>query len=72
MSLIEGAIDTLLVAGTLDYTLAYTSTDLHSRLRRRAPQTRRVGRVAPALFSWRLTSSMTASKGYDDADIIIR
>jgi transcriptional regulator GlxA family with amidase domain len=46
----EGAIDTLLVAGTPDYAQAYTSTDLHAWLRRRAPQTRRHGSVCTGAF----------------------
>ena len=68
----EGAIDTLLVAGTLDYTLAYTSTDLHSWLRRRAPQTRRHGSVCTGAFFMGLTRLDDGFKGYDEADIIIR
>jgi transcriptional regulator GlxA family with amidase domain len=46
----EGVIDTLLVAGTPDYAQAYTSTELHQWLRRRAPQTRRHGSVCTGAF----------------------
>jgi transcriptional regulator GlxA family with amidase domain len=46
----EGPIDTLLVAGTPDYAQAYASTDLHSWLRRRAPQSRRHGSVCTGAF----------------------
>lgn len=46
----EGAIDTLLVAGTPDYAQAYTSTELHHWLRRRVPQTRRHGSVCTGAF----------------------
>ena len=42
-----GAIDTMLVAGTPDYAIAHTSTDLHAWLRRRAPKARRYGSVCP-------------------------
>jgi transcriptional regulator GlxA family with amidase domain len=45
-----GSIDTLLVAGTPDYAQAYTSTELHDWLRRRAPQTRRHGSVCTGAF----------------------
>jgi transcriptional regulator GlxA family with amidase domain len=45
-----GAIDTLLVAGTPDYAIAHTSTDLHAWLRRRAPRTRRYGSVCTGAF----------------------
>jgi transcriptional regulator GlxA family with amidase domain len=45
-----GPIDTLLVAGTPDYAIAYTSTDLHAWLRRRAPRTRRYGSVCTGAF----------------------
>ena len=34
-------IDTMLVAGTPDYAIAYTSTEFHTWLRRRAPRARR-------------------------------
>jgi transcriptional regulator GlxA family with amidase domain len=44
------SIDTLLVAGTPDYALAYTSTDFHAWLRRRAPRTRRYGSVCTGAF----------------------
>ena len=40
------AIDTMLVAGTSDYALAYASADVHAWLRRRAPKTRRNHGVA--------------------------
>jgi transcriptional regulator GlxA family with amidase domain len=43
-------IDTMLVAGTPDYGLAYTSADLHAWLRRRAPKTRRYGSVCTGAF----------------------
>jgi transcriptional regulator GlxA family with amidase domain len=43
-------IDTLLVAGTPDYAVAYTSADLHAWLRRRAPKTRRYGSVCTGAF----------------------
>ena len=49
-SRIEGAIDTLLVAGTPAYAQAYTSTDLHAWLRHRAPQARRYGSVCTGAF----------------------
>src|SRR3981189_2264264 len=39
------SIDTMLVAGTPDYAIAYNSGDLHAWLRRRAPKTRRYGSV---------------------------
>lgn len=45
-----GAIDTMLVAGTPDYAIAHTSTDLHAWLRRRAPRTRRYGSVCTGAF----------------------
>jgi transcriptional regulator GlxA family with amidase domain len=45
-----GSIDTMLVAGTPDYASAYTSTDLHGWLRRRAPRTRRYGSVCTGAF----------------------
>lgn len=44
------SIDTMLVAGTPDYALAYTSADLHAWLRRRAPKTRRYGSVCTGAF----------------------
>lgn len=43
-------IDTLLVAGTPDYALAYSSSDLHAWLRRRAPKARRYGSVCTGAF----------------------
>src|ERR1700694_2671623 len=43
-------IDTMLVAGTPDYALAYTSADFHAWLRRRAPKTRRYGSVCTGAF----------------------
>ena len=43
-------IDTMLVAGTPDYALAYASTDFHAWLRRRAPKTRRYGSVCTGAF----------------------
>src|ERR1700739_3161292 len=46
----EGAIDTLLVAGTPSYAQAYTSTELHAWLRNRAPQARRYGSVCTGAF----------------------
>jgi transcriptional regulator GlxA family with amidase domain len=46
----DGTIDTLLVAGTPDYAQAYTNTDVHTWLRRRAPQTRRHGSVCTGAF----------------------
>jgi transcriptional regulator GlxA family with amidase domain len=46
----EGAIDTLLVAGTPSYAQAYTSTGLHAWLRNRAPQARRYGSVCTGAF----------------------
>jgi transcriptional regulator GlxA family with amidase domain len=45
-----GPIDTMLVAGTPDYAIAHTSTDLHAWLRRRAPRTRRYGSVCTGAF----------------------
>ena len=68
----EGAIDTFLVANTLDYTQADTSTDLHSRLRRRAQQTRRHGSGCTGAFFMAPIELDDGFKGYDDADIIIR
>jgi transcriptional regulator GlxA family with amidase domain len=44
------AIDTMLVAGTPDYVLAYPSADVHTWLRRRAPKTRRYGSVCTGAF----------------------
>ncbi len=44
------SIDTMLVAGTPDYAVAHTSTDLHAWLRRRAPRTRRYGSVCTGAF----------------------
>jgi transcriptional regulator GlxA family with amidase domain len=44
------SIDTMLVAGTPDYALAYTSADFHAWLRRRAPKTRRYGSVCTGAF----------------------
>ena len=45
------SIDTMLVAGTPDYAFAYSSSDLHEWLRRRAPKARRYGSVCTgALF----------------------
>jgi transcriptional regulator GlxA family with amidase domain len=44
------AIDTMLVAGTPDYLLAYASADVHAWLRRRAPKTRRYGSVCTGAF----------------------
>lgn len=45
-----GSIDTMLVAGTPDYAMAYASRDLHAWLRRRAPRTRRYGSVCTGAF----------------------
>jgi transcriptional regulator GlxA family with amidase domain len=45
-----GPIDTMLVAGMPDYAAAFTSTDLHAWLRRRAPKTRRYGSVCTGAF----------------------
>jgi len=44
------SIDTMLVAGTPDYAIAHTSTELHAWLRRRAPRTRRYGSVCTGAF----------------------
>ncbi|WP_244525229.1 MULTISPECIES: GlxA family transcriptional regulator [Bradyrhizobium] len=44
------AIDTLLVAGTPDFALAYSSGDFHTWLRRRAPKARRYGSVCTGAF----------------------
>jgi transcriptional regulator GlxA family with amidase domain len=44
------SIDTMLVAGTPDYALAYSSSDVHAWLRRRAPKTRRYGSVCTGAF----------------------
>src|ERR1700739_2401567 len=44
------SIYTMLVAGTPDYAIAYTSKDLHAWLRRRAPRTRRYGSVCTGAF----------------------
>ena len=44
------SMDTMLVAGTPDYGLAYTSVDFHAWLRRRAPKTRRYGSVCTGAF----------------------
>ncbi|MGY4432908.1 transcriptional regulator GlxA family with amidase domain [Bradyrhizobium sp. F1.13.1] len=44
------SIDTVLVAGTPDYALAYSSSDLHAWLRRRAPKARRYGSVCTGAF----------------------
>jgi transcriptional regulator GlxA family with amidase domain len=46
----EAAIDTLLVAGTPDFAQAYTSTELHEWLRRKAPRTRRHGSICTGAF----------------------
>jgi transcriptional regulator GlxA family with amidase domain len=46
----EGAIDTLLIAGTPSYAQAYTSTGLHGWLRNRAPRARRYGSVCTGAF----------------------
>ncbi|MHB8885086.1 MAG: GlxA family transcriptional regulator [Methylovirgula sp.] len=46
----ENAIDTLLVAGTPDYSQAYTATEVQNWLRRRVPQTRRHGAVCTGAF----------------------
>jgi transcriptional regulator GlxA family with amidase domain len=43
-------IDTMLMAGTPDYALAYTSGDVHTWLRRRAPKSRRYGSVCTGAF----------------------
>lgn len=43
-------IDTLLLAGTPDYALAYESLDLHAWLRRRVPAARRCGSVGTGAF----------------------
>jgi len=45
-----GSIDTMLVAGTPDYAIAYNSGDFHAWLRRRAPKTRRYGSVCTGAF----------------------
>jgi transcriptional regulator GlxA family with amidase domain len=44
------SIDTMLVAGTPDYAMAYNSGDFHAWLRRRAPKTRRYGSVCTGAF----------------------
>src|SRR5260370_34931209 len=44
------AIDTLLVAGTPDFALAYSSGDFHTWLRRHAPKARRYGSVCTGAF----------------------
>jgi transcriptional regulator GlxA family with amidase domain len=44
------SIDTMLVAGTPDYALAYASADFQAWLRRRAPKTRRYGSVCTGAF----------------------
>jgi transcriptional regulator GlxA family with amidase domain len=44
------SIDTMLVAGTPDYAVAYASADFHAWLRRRAPKTRRYGSVCTGAF----------------------
>jgi transcriptional regulator GlxA family with amidase domain len=44
------SIDTMLVAGTPDYAFAYSSSDLHEWLRRRAPKARRYGSVCTGAF----------------------
>lgn len=44
------SIDTMLVAGTPDFAIAYTSSDLHAWLRRRAPKARRYGSVCTGAF----------------------
>jgi len=44
------SIDTMLMAGTPDYGLAYTSADLHAWLRCRAPKTRRYGSACTGAF----------------------
>src|ERR1700761_8381563 len=46
----EGAIDTLLVAGTPTYGQAYTSTELHGWLRNRTQRARRYGSVCTGAF----------------------
>jgi transcriptional regulator GlxA family with amidase domain len=46
----DGAIDTLLVAGTPDYAQAYAAQPLHAWLRRRAAETRRFGSVCTGAF----------------------
>jgi hypothetical protein len=52
------SIDTMLVAGTPDYAVAYSSGEFHARLRRRAPKTRRYARYAQVhSFSVRRASS---------------
>jgi transcriptional regulator GlxA family with amidase domain len=43
-------IDTMLVAGTPDYGLAYTSADFHAWLQRRAPKARRYGSICTGAF----------------------
>src|SRR5438270_12625768 len=45
-----GSIDTMLVAGTPDYAVAYTNPDFRAWLRRRAPKTRRYGSVCTGAF----------------------
>src|ERR1700753_4472219 len=40
----------MLVDGTPDYAIAYTSKDLHAWLRRRAPRSRRYGSVCTGAF----------------------
>src|SRR5260370_34374464 len=44
------SIDTMLVAGTPDYAIAYNSGDFHAWLRRRAPKTRRYGSGCTGAF----------------------
>lgn len=46
----EEAIDTLLVAGTPTYALAYTDTAVHAWLRRHVPRSRRHGSVCTGAF----------------------
>jgi hypothetical protein len=51
-------IDTMLVAGTPDYAIAYTSTDFHTWLRRLPQRREDMARSAPARsFSVRQGSS---------------
>src|ERR1700753_909806 len=60
-----GPIDTLLVAGTPDYAIAYTSKDLPAWLRRRAPRTRRYGSVCTRGFFLRAGGPLSRVKSAD-------
>jgi transcriptional regulator GlxA family with amidase domain len=46
----DHSVDTLLVAGTPDYAVAYSSEDFHVWLRRRTPEARRYGSVCTGAF----------------------